>query len=182
MRRRSGRRWVRSSFRTRVNRRIRAPEIRVISEDGEQLGVMTPPEAMRLAVESGLDLVEVAPTARPPVCRIMDFGKYQYQQSKKAQEAKKHQKTIHVKEVKFRPKIDEHDYEFKKNHVLRFLKGENKVKATVMFRGREVTHPDIGVEILRRLQGEVADLAEVEREPKLEGYNMTMILTPKRSS
>ncbi len=154
----------------------------MIDEEGEQLGVMAPYQALRLAEEKGLDLVEVAPTARPPVCRIMDYGKYLYQQSKKAQEAKKHQKTIQVKEVKFRPKIDEHDFEFKKNHVLRFLKEENKVKATVMFRGREVTHADIGVEILNRLRGEVEELASVEKEPKLEGYTMTMILAPKKAA
>lgn len=166
----------------RVNRGIRFPEIRVIDEDGEQLGVLTPSEAISIAQERGLDLVEVAPMARPPVCRIMDYGKYMYQQSKKAQEAKKHQKTINVKEVKFRPKIDEHDYGFKKKHVVRFLRDENKVKATIMFRGREVTHAEIGTQILQRLQGEVADLANVERAPKLEGYNMTMILTPKKTN
>lgn len=167
--------------RARVNRGIRAPEIRVIDDEGEQLGILTPQEALRIAEERGLDLVEVAPTARPPVCRIMDYGKYLYQQSKKAHEAKKHQKIIQVKEVKFRPKIDQHDFEFKRNHVIRFLKEENKVKATVMFRGREVTHAEIGHEILNRLREEVADLSEVEREPKLEGYNMTMILAPKKS-
>ncbi len=171
----------RSNIRARVNHRIRAPEIRVIAEDGEQLGVMRPDEALKIAEERGLDLVEVAPTARPPVCRVMDYGKYLYQQSKKAQEAKKHQKTIQVKEVKFRPKIDQHDYEFKKNHVIRFLKDENKVKATVMFRGREVTHAEIGREILDRLRQEVEELAQVERPPKLEGYNMTMILSPRKS-
>ncbi len=142
---------------------------------------MRPDEALKIAEERGLDLVEVAPTARPPVCRVMDYGKYLYQQSKKAQEAKKHQKTIQVKEVKFRPKIDQHDYEFKKNHVIRFLKDENKVKATVMFRGREVTHAEIGREILDRLRQEVEELAQVERPPKLEGYNMTMILSPRKS-
>jgi len=116
----------RGPVKPRVNRRIRAPEIRVISDDGEQLGIMTPHEALAMAEERGLDLVEVAPTAKPPVCRVMDYGKYLYQQSKKAQEAKRHQRTIQVKEVKFRPKIDDHDFEFKKNHVIRFLKGENK--------------------------------------------------------
>ncbi len=171
-----------SSTRARVNRKIRAPEIRVIDEEGEQLGVMSPYQALKLAEEKGLDLVEVAPTAKPPVCRIMDYGKYLYQQSKKAHEAKKHQKTIQVKEVKFRPKIDEHDFEFKKNHVIRFLKEENKVKATVMFRGREVTHADIGIEILKKLRAEVDELANVEKEPKLEGYTMTMILAPKKSA
>lgn len=131
-----------------------------------------------MAEARGLDLVEVAPTAKPPVCRIMDYGKYRYEQSKKAHEAKKHQKTILVKEVKFRPKIDEHDYVFKKNHAIRFLNAQNKVKATVMFRGREVTHPEIGRQILNRLREELGELATVERAPKLEGYTMTMILSP----
>jgi len=144
------------------------------------LGIMTPDEARRMADSSGLDLVEVAPTANPPVCRIMDYGKYRYEQSKRAHEAKKHQKTIQVKEVKFRPKIDDHDYEFKKNHAVRFLKAQNKVKATIMFRGREVTHPEIGRQILERLTGDLEEFAVVERIPKLEGYNMTMILSPKK--
>ena len=144
------------------------------------MGIMTPDEARRMADTSGLDLVEVAPTANPPVCRIMDYGKYRYEQSKRAHEAKKHQKTIQVKEVKFRPKIDEHDYEFKKNHAVRFLKGQNKVKATIMFRGREVTHPEIGRQILDRLTVDLEEFAVMERAPKLEGYNMTMILSPKK--
>ena len=152
----------------------------MIDEDGTQLGVMKTGQALSLAEERALDLVEVAPTAQPPVCRIMDFGKYRYEQSKRAQEAKKNQKTIQVKEVKFRPKIDEHDFQFKKNHIIRFMKEENKVKATVMFRGREVTHADIGEQILRRLMGELEDIADVEREPKLEGHTMTMILNPKK--
>jgi len=124
--------------------------------------------------------VEVAPTARPPVCRIMDYGKYKYEQSKKAQDARKKQKTVQVKEVKFRPKIDEHDYNFKKNHAIRFLEADDKVKATIMFRGREVTHPEIGQQILNRLRDDLAEIAEVERPAKLEGYNMVMILQPKR--
>ena len=135
---------------------------------------------MVFAEERGLDLVEIAPTARPPVCRIMDYGKYRYEQSKKAHEAKRHQKTFQVKEVKFRPKIDEHDYQFKKNNIVRFLTEENKVKATVMFRGREVTHAEIGEQILRRLLGELEDIAVVERTPKLEGHTMTMILSAKK--
>ena len=151
----------------------------MISDGGEQLGLMRPREAIEIAQGRGLDLVEVAPSARPPVCRIMDFGKYKYQQSKKAHEARKHQKVIQVKEVKFRPKIDPHDFEFKKNHAIRFLKAENKVKATVMFRGREITHPKIGEEILRKLATEVEDLAEIEMWPKMERYTMIMILTPK---
>ncbi len=140
---------------------------------------MSPDEARPLADARGLDLVEVAPTARPPVCRIMDYGKFRYEQSKKAHEAKRNQKVIQIKEVKFRPKIDEHDYEFKKNHAIRFLKSHSKVKATVMFRGREVTHPELGMEILNRLREELAEYSTVEREAKLEGYSMTMILAPK---
>ena len=154
----------------------------MIDADGTQLGIMKPGQALSLADEQALDLVEVAPTAQPPVCRIMDFGKYRYEQSKRAQEAKKNQKTIQVKEVKFRPKIDEHDFQFKKNHIVRFMKEENKVKSTVMFRGREVTHADIGEQILRRLMGELEEIADVEREPKLEGHTMTMILNPKKSA
>ncbi len=152
----------------------------MIDEDGSQLGVMTPAQALQLAEERGLDLVEVAPTANPPVCRIIDYGKYRYEQSKRAQEAKRHQKTVQVKEVKFRPKIDEHDFNFKKNHILRFLKEEHKVKATVMFRGREVTHAEIGEQILRRLLDELDEFAAMERGPKLEGHTMTMILSPKK--
>ena len=152
----------------------------MIDEDGSQLGIMNPGQALQFAEERGLDLVEVAPMAKPPVCRIMDYGKYRYEQSKRAQEAKKHQKTVQVKEVKFRPKIDEHDFNFKKNHILRFLKEENKVKATVMFRGREVTHAEIGEQILRRLLDELDDIAAMERGPKLEGHTMTMILSPKK--
>ena len=167
-------------IRNRVNGQIRAREIRVIDENGDQLGILSPREALPLARGKGLDLVEVAPQARPPVCRIMDYGKYMYQQNKRAQEAKKHQRTIQVKEVKFRPKIDEHDYAFKKNHILRFLKEANKVKATVLFRGREITHSEIGEQILKRLQSEVGELAQVERAPKLEGHMMTMILAPKK--
>ena len=144
------------------------------------MGVLDPRQALAMAEERGLDLVEVAPTAQPPVCRIMDYGKYLYQQNKKAQEAKKNQKMVQIKEVKFRPKIDEHDYEFKKNHIIRFLQDENKVKATVMFRGREVTHAEIGEQILKRLLQELSEVARIERHPKLEGYSMTMILTPKK--
>ena len=143
---------------------------------------MAPHGAISLALEKDLDLVEVAPMARPPVCRIMDYGKYRYEQSKKAQEARKHQKTVQVKEVKFRPKIDEHDYAFKKNHIIRFLKGDNKVKTTVMFRGRERAHPHIGEQILQRLVGELGELASVERGLKMEGHIMTMILAPGKKA
>lgn len=154
----------------------------MIDEDGSQLGVMKTGEALGLAEERVLDLVEVSPTAQPPVCRIMDIGKYRYEQRKRAQEAKKNQKVIQVKEVKFRPKIDEHDFQFKKKHIVRFMKDENKVKATVMFRGREVTHAEIGEQILRRLMEELEGIADVERAPKLEGHMMTMILNPKKQA
>ncbi len=163
-----------------MNHQIRAREIRVIDEDGNQLGIMKPGQALGLAEERALDLVEISPTAQPPVCRIMDVGKFRYEQRKRAQEAKKRQKTTQVKEVKFRPKIDEHDFQFKKNHIVRFISEGNKVKATVMFRGREVTHADIGEQILRRVKDELEDTAEVERAPKLEGHTMTMILYPKK--
>ena len=152
--------------------------MRLIGAKGEQIGIMILREALQLAAEQELDLVEVAPLAKPPVCRIMDYGKFLYEQSKKAHEAKKHQKTIQVKEVKFRPKIDNHDYEFKRNHATRFLKAQNKVKATVMFRGREVTHPEIGRQILEKLREELSDISTVERSARLEGYTMTMILAP----
>ena len=148
----------------RVNEKIRAREVRVIGPDGAQLGIMSPDQALRIATEGGLDLVEVSPDAVPPVCRILDYGKYRYQLNKKAQEAKKKQKTIQVKEVKFRPKTDEHDYEFKKNNIIRFLTKGKKVKATVIFRGRENMHRDIGYRILTRLRQEVGDFGIVENE------------------
>jgi translation initiation factor IF-3 len=135
-------------------------EIRVIDDDGKQLGIMAPPQALVIAKAKGLDLVEISPTAVPPVCRIMDFGKYQYQEQKRAREAKKHQKVIDVKEIKFRPKVDEHDYQFKKKHIERFLADGDKVKATIFFRGREMAHPEIGRRILERLCDELADVAD----------------------
>ena len=135
----------------RTNERIRVREIRVIDETGQQLGIMPPPQALVIAKQKGLDLVEISPTAVPPVCRIMDFGQYQYQEQKRAREAKKHQRVIEVKEIKFRPKVDVHDYEFKKKHIERFLAEGDKVKATIFFRGREMAHPEIGRRILERL-------------------------------
>ena len=151
----------------------------MIGDQNEQLGIMPPLQALRIAEERGLDLVEVAPTANPPVCRIMDYGKYLYQLNKKLHEAKKHQKNIVVKEVKFRPNTDEHDYEFKKNHIIRFLKQGDKVKATVFFRGREIVHQSIGRAILDRLVEELADLGAVEARPKMEGPNLIAIFAPK---
>jgi translation initiation factor IF-3 len=164
-----------------VNHRIRAREVRVIDDNNEQLGVLTPQEAMKIAVERGLDLVEVAATANPPVCRIMDYGKYLYQLNKKSHEAKKHQKNITVKEIKFRPNTDEHDYEFKKNHALRFLQQGDKVKASVFFRGREIVHQAIGRALLERLIEELAEVGIVENKAKMEGPNLIAIITPKKS-
>lgn len=144
-----------------------------------QLGVLPLREALRLAEERQLDLVEVAPQAKPPVCRIMDYGKFRYEQSKKEKEAKKKQKIITVKEVKLRPNIEDHDFNVKAKNVIRFLKDGDKVKATIMFRGRQIVHPDLGKQLLVRLAKEVSDLANVERPPKLEGKNMIMVLAPK---
>ncbi|MCZ6669468.1 MAG: translation initiation factor IF-3 [Acidobacteria bacterium] len=165
--------------RTRVNERIRAREIRVIGEEGQQLGILTPEEALRMAKELDLDLVEVAPNGSPPVCRIMDYGKFKFQKSKKAHEAKKKQKVIHIKEVKFRPKTDEHDYQFKKNHVLRFLSEGKKVKISVRFRGREIVHLDYGRRILDRLKLEIGDGMIVEQQPRKEGRFLDMVIAPK---
>ena len=165
----------------RINEKIRVPQIRVVDDEAGQLGIMTPEEALVIARSKELDLVEVAPTATPPVCRIMNYGKFQYQRSKRAHEAKKHQKQVIVKEVKFRPRTDEHDYQFKKEHIVRFLSEGNKTKATVVFRGREMTHQDIGQRLMMRLMNDLVDVAEVERQPKMEGYAMVAILMPKKS-
>ncbi len=165
----------------RTNDRIRAKEIRVIGDEGEQIGIMPPYEALKKAREKNLDLVEISPTAQPPVCRIMDYGKYLYQQEKKEREAKKHQKTIVVKEVKFRINVDDHDYETKKNHVLRFLDDGDKVKATIFFRGREMTRTGLGRQILERLIKDVEPSAIVEFRPRQEGNTLHAILAPKKS-
>ena len=157
-------------------------EIRVIDDTGAQLGIMPPPQALAIAKQKGLDLVEISPTAVPPVCRIMDFGKYQYQEQKRTREAKKHQKVILVKEIKFRPKVDEHDYQFKKKHIERFLEDGDKVKATIFFRGREMAHPDIGRRILERLIGELSEVALAETMPRMEGNQMHTILTRRPQS
>jgi translation initiation factor IF-3 len=162
-----------------VNERIRVREIRVIDDNGEQLGIMPPPQALAIARAKSLDLVEISPTANPPVCRIMDFGKYQYQEQKRAREAKKHQKVILVKEIKFRSKVDEHDYQFKKRHIERFLEEGDKVKATIFFRGREMAHPEIGRRILERLVDELSEVAITESMPRLEGNQMHTILSRK---
>lgn len=168
------------SPKVRANERIRAREVRVIDEDGKQVGILQLRDALMLAKERELDLVEIAPTAQPPVCRVMNLGKFMYQQSKKAQAARKKQKTVLVKEVKFRPKTDEHDYLFKRKHIERFIGEGHKVKATIMFRGREMAHPEIGRRILERLMEELKEIIEIERFPKQEGNNMIAIFSPKR--
>ena len=151
--------------------------MRVIDDNGEQLGIMPPQQALVIAKQKDLDLVEVSPTASPPVCRILDFGRYQYQEQKRAREAKKHQKTTELKEIKFRPKVDEHDYQFKKKHIERFLGDGDKVKATIFFRGREMAHPEIGRRILQRLIDELGELATQETVPRMEGNTMHTILS-----
>jgi len=153
--------------------------VRLVGENGEQLGILPVKEALRVSLEKGLDLVEVAPNAKPPVCRLMDYGKYKYEQSKRDREARKKQKVITVKEVKVRPKIEEHDLEVKTKNAERFLKEGDKVKVTVMFRGREITHPALGQQICARIAETLKELANVEREARLEGRNMVMILTPR---
>jgi translation initiation factor IF-3 len=166
--------------RVRINEMIRAKEIRVVDEEAGQLGVMTPEQALSIAKSKELDLVEVAPGANPPVCRIMNYGKFQYQKSKRAHEAKKHQKQVVLKEVKFRPKTEEHDFLFKKNNILRFLTEGNKAKACIVFRGREMTHQELGRKLMDKLVQELSEIAEVERPPKMEGYSLTAIFLPKK--
>jgi translation initiation factor IF-3 len=166
---------------TRINERIRVPEVRVIGEDGQQIGVMRTDEALRYAQERDLDLVEVAPDARPPVTRILDYSKYKYEQAQKQKAARKHQQQITIREIKFRPKIAQNDYDTKKGHVTRFLKRKDKVKITIMFRGREVTHPERGQQLLERLAEELKDIAVVEQRPNLDGRNMTMMLGPSKA-
>jgi translation initiation factor IF-3 len=163
----------------RINDRIRVREVRVIDETGQQLGIMAPAQAVAIARQRGLDLVEVSPTAVPPVCRITDYGKYQYTEQKRARQARKHQKTILVKEIKFRPKVDEHDYDFKKKHIERFIEDGDKVKAVIFFRGREIAHPEIGRRILERLIQEVSEVAVAENMPRMEGNSMHVILGPR---
>jgi translation initiation factor IF-3 len=158
---------------------IKVKDVRVINADGEQLGILDTREAIKRAEEAGLDLVEVAPTAKPPVCRIMDFGKYKYELAKKAQESKKHQSVIVVKEIKLRPRTDEHDIQFKTNNIKRFLEEGNKVKVTVMFRGREMAHTTHGRAVLDRIVQDLQDGAIIESPPRMEGRNMTMLLGAK---
>ncbi len=166
---------------TRINERIRVPEVRLIDDEGNQIGVLKTPDALIFAQERDLDLVEVAPEARPPVCRVLDYSKYKYEQAQKVKQARKHQQQITVREIKFRPKIAEHDYDTKKHHVERFLKHKDKVKVTIMFRGREVTHPERGTMILDRLAEELSEIGVVEQRPMQEGRNMTMMMAPSKA-
>jgi translation initiation factor IF-3 len=166
---------------TRINERIRVPEVRLIDDEGQQVGILKTPDALRYAQERDLDLVEVAPEARPPVCRVLDYSKYKYEQAQKLKAARKHQQQITIREIKFRPKIAQNDYDTKKGHVTRFLKHKDKVKTTIMFRGREVTHPERGAMLLERLAEELAELAVVEQRPIQDGRNMTMMLGPSKA-
>ena len=166
---------------TRINERIRVPEVRLIDDEGNQIGVLKTADALAFAQERDLDLVEVAPEARPPVCRVLDYSKYKYEQAQKLKQARKHQQQITIREIKFRPKIAQHDYDTKKHHVERFLRQKDKVKVTIMFRGREVTHPERGTAILDRLAEELAELGVVEQHPMQEGRNMTMMMAPSKA-
>lgn len=164
----------------RVNDRIRVPEVRLVGPEGEQVGVVRVADALRLAEEAGLDLVEVAPNARPPVAKLMDYGKYKYEAAQKAREARRNQANTVLKEIRFRLKIDDHDYETKKGHVERFLNGGDKVKVMIMFRGREQSRPEMGIRLLERLAEDIGDLGVVESAPRQDGRNMTMVLAPTR--
>jgi translation initiation factor IF-3 len=163
----------------RVNQRIRVPEIRVVLDDGEQKGIMATRDAQMLAQEMGLDLVEISPRSHPPVCRIMDYGKYKYEQSKKKQQARKHASTVELKEIKFRPKTEGHDMDFKIKHVRRFVEEGNKCRLVIIFRGREITHPETGRAVLNRVVEATEDIANVEVQPNMEGRRMVMILAPR---
>ena len=166
---------------TRINDRIEASHVRLIRSDGSQAGIVTIHEALDIARNDGLDLVEVAANSEPPVCRVMNYGKYKFQLSKKLQDARKKKKTIQVKEVKFRPRIDEHDYQFKLKHINRFIEQGNKVRAFVHFRGREMAHKDIGLKILERIISEMGELVVVEKAPSMEGNQMAVILSANSS-
>jgi translation initiation factor IF-3 len=168
------------SVEPRINDRIRVPEVRLVGAEGEQIGIVAIGEALRLAQEADLDLVEVAPDARPPVCKLMDYGKFKYESAQKAREARRNQVLTVIKEMKLRPKIDAHDYETKKGHVVRFLNAGDKVKVTIMFRGREQSRPELGFRLLQRLSADVAELGFVESAPKQDGRNMIMVLAPHK--
>jgi translation initiation factor IF-3 len=167
---------------TRINDRIRVPEVRLIGDDGQQIGIVKRDEALDYARERDLDLVEIAPEAKPPVCRVLDYSKYKYEQEQKRKQARKHQQQVTVREMKLRPKIATHDYETKKGHVLRFLKQNDKVKVTIMFRGREQAHPERGEALLRKLADELSEFGTIEQEPNQEGRNMTMLMAPVRGA
>ncbi|MGI6132571.1 MAG: translation initiation factor IF-3 [Bacillota bacterium] len=163
-----------------VNEEIRAREVRVVDDNGEQLGIMALRDALRAAAERNLDLVEVAPTARPPVCRIMDFGRFKYEQSKRDREARKKQHIVSIKEVRMTPKIEDHDFEVKVKNAEKFLREGDKVKVSVRFRGREIVHSDIAQRLLREMAATLSEVSSMEREPRVEGRNMIMILSPKQ--
>lgn len=167
------------SAEARINERIRVPEVRLVGPGGEQVGIVRVEDALRLALEADLDLVEVAPNARPPVCKIMDYGKYKYEQQKRANEARKKQKIIEVKEIKMRPNINAHDYEVKMRSVSKFLSEGDKVKVTMRFRGREMAHQELGLALLNRVREEVGEAAKVEQFPRMEGRQMTMVMAPR---
>ena len=167
---------------TRINERIRVPKVRLIGADGEQLGIVDTPEALKRAQDADLDLVEVAPNSKPPVTRLLDYSKYKYEQEQKQKQARKHQQQVNVREIKLRPKIADHDYETKKGHVERFLRGHSKVKITIMFRGREQAHPERGRALLQRLFEDLDGLATIESEPLQEGRNMSMMLAPSKGA
>jgi translation initiation factor IF-3 len=166
----------------RINEEIRAPQCRLIGVDGSQLGFFSIKDAQRVADDQGLDLVEIAPNANPPVCRVMNYGKYKYEQAIKAKAARKNQAKVDIKEMKFRPKIDVGDYTTKKKHIERFLAQGSKVKITIMFRGREIAHPELGLNMLEKLATDLKDVATVEAPPKLEGRNMHMLVAPVRDN
>jgi translation initiation factor IF-3 len=167
---------------TRINERIRVPKVRLIGADGEQLGIVDTADAMKRAQDADLDLVEVAPNSKPPVTRLLDYSKYKYEQEQKQKQARKHQQQVNVREIKLRPKIASHDYETKKGHVERFLRQRNKVKITIMFRGREQAHPERGRDLLQRLFEDLDGLATIESEPLQEGRNMSMMLAPSKEA
>jgi translation initiation factor IF-3 len=166
---------------TRINDRIRVPEVRLIDENGAQVGIVPTAQALDRARDNDLDLVEIAPTAKPPVVRILDYSKYKYEQEQRKKAARKHQQQVTVREMKLRPKIATHDYETKKGHILRFLKDQSKVKVTIMFRGREQAHPERGEALLRKLAGELEEFCVIEQQPNQEGRNMTMMLAPVKA-
>ena len=163
----------------RVNERIRVPQVRLIDNTGEQIGIIPTREALKMAIDKGYDLVEISPSAKPPVCKIMDYGKYKYELSKKVKSAKKKQHVIHMKEMRLRPKIEEHDYQFKLRHIREFLEKGNKVKIFVVFRGREMAHPELGQKIIQRLEEDLKDLGMIEQKAKSEGRNLSLTFMPK---